>query len=174
MKSESMEQHRKEADLEIKCAVITLSDSKFELFESKGINEDISGQKLTEKLNEKYVVNYYKIIPDESDTLINEIKIAIASEVDVIFLTGGTGISSRDITIETVKKLFKKELPGFGEIFRYKTFEELSSGALLTRATAGIYDNTLIFAMPGSPNAVELGLNLVFNELPHLVKHMLE
>jgi molybdenum cofactor biosynthesis protein B len=93
-------------------------------------------------------------------------------KADVIITTGGTGIGERDITIETLKKIFDKELDGFGEIFRYETYQELGTGALLTRATAGVYKKTLIISMPGSPNAVKLGLKIILPELGHLVKHL--
>ena len=97
----------------------------------------------------------------------------MASEnVDVIITTGGTGLGSRDITVETVESLFEKKIEGFGEIFRLKSFEEIGSAALLSRATAGIYKKTIIFSMPGSPNAVKTGLSLIIDELPHFVHHI--
>ena len=85
--------------------------------------------------------------------------------------TGGTGLESRDITIETIEPLFEKEIKGFGEIFRAISYEELGAGSLLSRATAGIYRKTMIFAMPGSPNAVKTGLGIIIDELGHLKKH---
>jgi molybdenum cofactor biosynthesis protein B len=94
--------------------------------------------------------------------------------VDIIITTGGTGIGPRDITIETLKRIFKKELNGFGEIFRYESYKELGTGAILSRATAGIYKGKLIVSLPGSPNAVDLGLNIILPELGHIVKHLKE
>ena len=81
---------------------------------------------------------------------------------------------NRDVTIETLKPLFKKELTGFGEIFRYESYKELGTGAILSRATAGVYKNTLIISMPGSPNAVNTGLKIILSRIRHLVKHMHE
>jgi len=95
----------------------------------------------------------------------------INQEIDLIITTGGTGIESRDITIETVENIFDKKIDGFGEIFRLKSYEELGSGALLSRATAGIYKKTIIISMPGSPNAVKTGLKIIIDELNHLVNH---
>ncbi len=90
----------------------------------------------------------------------------------IIISTGGTGIGKRDITIETITPLFNKELKGFGEIFRYESYKELGTGAILSRATAGVREDTLIVALPGSPNAVKLGMKIIKPELGHLVKHM--
>ncbi|RBQ23703.1 Molybdopterin adenylyltransferase [Candidatus Methanobinarius endosymbioticus] len=173
MKSETMEEHKEKSSIKVSCGVITLSDTKFK--DQKIEQEtDISGKLIKDELNQKYNVESYKIIPDEKDLLINTIEEMINENIDVIFTTGGTGIGSRDITIETIEPLFEKELLGFGEIFRGKTYEELGSGALLSRATAGVYKKTIIFSMPGSPNAVKLGVSIVINELPHLKKHLKE
>lgn len=167
-----MEEHRKDSDFDIKCAVITLSDSKFSLFDKEGINEDISGKNIVKKLNTKHEVLYYKIIPDQAIFLLNELKYLKNLDIDLIFLTGGTGIGKRDITIETIEPLFNKKIPGFGEIFRQKSYEKLGAGVLLSRATAGVYNDILIFALPGSPNAVDLGLEIIFDDLAHFVKHI--
>ena len=173
MKSETMEEHRKKSPINVKCGVITLSDSKSQ-DKKEGKDTDISGKYLVDKLNEKYQVDSYEIIPDEKDQLLKSIEDMINEDIDIIFTTGGTGIGTRDITIETITPLFEKELQGFGEIFRLKTYEELGSGTILSRATAGVYKQTLIFSMPGSPNAVKLGLSIVINELAHLKKHLKE
>ena len=91
--------------------------------------------------------------------------------IDVILTTGGTGLDSRDITVETVEELFDKKIEGFGEIFRHQSFLEIGSGALISRATAGVYKKTVIFSMPGSPNAVKTASNIIIDEFPHLVFH---
>lgn len=173
MKSETMEEHRQKSPINVSCGVITLSDSKSK-DKKEGKNTDISGKYLFNKLNEKYQVDSYEIIPDEKDQLLQSIEGMINKNIDVIFTTGGTGIGSRDITIETMQSLFEKELKGFGEIFRLKTYEELGSGAMLSRAAAGVYKKTLIFSMPGSPNAVKMGISIVIDELAHLKKHLKE
>jgi len=173
MKSETMEEHRKKSPINVSCGVITLSDSKSKVSKEDESN-DISGKYIFNKLNEKYQVDSYTIIPDEKDSLLESIEKMIADGIDIIFTTGGTGIGSRDITIETIEPLFEKELKGFGEIFRSKTYDELKSGAILSRATAGVYKKTLIFSMPGSPNAVKLGISIIINELGHLKKHLKE
>jgi len=173
MQSETMEEHRKKSPIKVSCGVITLSDSKSK-DKKQGKNTDISGKYLFDELNKKYQVDSYDIIPDEKDQLLLSIENMIDKNIEVIFTTGGTGIGSRDITIETIDPLFEKELKGFGEIFRLKTYEKLGSGAILSRATAGVYKKTLIFSMPGSPNAVKLGISIIINELAHLKKHLKE
>ena len=166
MSSESMEDHRRRSPLKVKVGVITLSDSR----NKKSQKDDISGMIITDSLKDHELVSY-NIIPDDADELLKLVKDMIQLNTDVIITTGGTGIGKRDITIETIKPLFDKELNGFGEIFRYETYQELGTGALLTRATAGVYKKTVIISMPGSPNAVTLGMKIILPELGHLVKH---
>ena len=176
MKSQSMEEHRASAPEDISCCVITLSDSKYREFKESGEipESDTSGRLLVDALSRDYSVLEYSLIPDEKDKLLYTIHEMIDKGVSVIFTTGGTGIGSRDITVETLRGIFEKELDGFGEIFRYLSFKELGAGAILSRATAGVYRGTLIFALPGSPNAVKLGIEIVVPEIGHLVKHLRE
>ena len=171
MKSKSMEEHKKHVPIDVKCGVITLSDSKYK--DSKeGINSDISGEDIINVLKEKgHEIKEYTIISDDKDMLLDTVKKMNEEKIDAIFTTGGTGLESRDITIETLKPLYDKEINGFGEIFRLKSYEELGSGALLSRASAGIYNKTIIFSMPGSPNAVKTAMDIISDEIGHLVKH---
>ena len=172
MKSESMKAHKKEAPKSVNCAVITLSDSKYRDF-LDGENNDISGGLIRDAIDDKNKVVFYSIIPDDAGLLISTINHVIRTyDVDAVITTGGTGIGPRDITIETLKEIYQKELNGFGEIFRYESYKELGTGAILSRATAGVYKGKLIVSMPGSPNAVELGLNIILPELGHLIKHL--
>jgi molybdenum cofactor biosynthesis protein B len=172
MKSESMKEHKKKAPKSVNGAVIKLSDSKY-TDSLKNENNDVSGKLIKDALNEKNRVVFYSVIPDEADILLSTINEIIETyDVDVIITTGGTGIGPRDITIETLKNIFEKELNGFGEIFRYESYKELGTGAILSRSTAGVYRGKLIVSMPGSPNAVKLGLDIISPELGHLVKHL--
>jgi molybdenum cofactor biosynthesis protein B len=174
MKSESMKEHKKRAPKSVKGAVITLSDSKYRDF-LKNVNNDVSGKLIKDALTEKNNLIFHSIIPDDADLLLSTINHIIKTyDIDVIITTGGTGIGPRDITIETLKDVFDKELNGFGEIFRYESYKELGTGAILSRATAGVYKSKLIVSMPGSPNAVSLGLKIILPELGHLVKHLKE
>ena len=169
MESETMKLYKKKAPIKVSCGVITLSD-RFSNDE-EGMEKDFSGQYLIEELKKKYDVDAYEIIPDEPELLLETIETMITDGVEVIFTTGGTGLESRDITIETIEPLFEKEIKGFGEIFRAVSYERLGAGALLSRATAGIYKKTMIFSMPGSPDAVKTGLGIIIEELGHLKKH---
>lgn len=166
MKSETTEQHKSESSADISCGIITLSDSR------KSEKLDLSGKIISDEIESRYTLKSKSLIPDEKDELINAIEKMIFEGVDVILTTGGTGLDIRDITVETVESLFEKKIDGFGELFRYKSFEEIGSGALLSRATAGVYKKTLIFSMPGSPNAVKTALSLIIDELPHFVHHV--
>ena len=166
MKSETTEQHRSESSNDITCGIITLSDSR------KSEKLDLSGRIISDEIESRYTLRSKSLIPDEKEELIKSIDEMISEGIDVIMTTGGTGLDTRDITVETVESLFEKKIDGFGELFRFKSFEEIGSGALLSRATAGIYKKTLIFSMPGSPNAVKTALSLIIDELPHFVHHI--
>lgn len=165
MVSKTSEKHKHDAPTNIKCSVITLSDS------IKDFEKDLSGNYISEQIEENYTLISRSLIPDESEELINEIEDMINQGSDIIITTGGTGLNKRDITVETVESLFNKKLDGFGEIFRLKSYEEIGASAILSRATAGVYKKTLIFSMPGSPNAVKTGLEIIINEFGHFVHH---
>lgn len=169
-----MEEHRKSSPQSVKVGVITLSDSKYQDFLEGKTNTDISGNLLKDSLSVGHQVMDYKIIPDDPQKLTTTLDTMKKNGAEVIITTGGTGIGKRDITIETIKPLFSKELYGFGEIFRYESYKELGTGTILSRATGGVYGSTLIFAIPGSPNAVKLGLKIIKPELGHLVRHLKE
>jgi molybdenum cofactor biosynthesis protein B len=103
-----------------------------------------------------------------------EIEAALNAQVEkgaqVVIFNGGTGISKRDGTYDTVRRLFCTEIPGFGEIFRYLSFQQIGTAAMLSRATAGIYKDVLVFLTPGSPKAVQLAWKgLISKEIRHMV-----
>ncbi len=164
MGSETTKQHQNESSKNITCGIITLSDSR-------NLNEDLSGDYIEDKIKTRYVLKSRKIIKDEKNTLINTIEEMINDNIDVILTNGGTGLSARDISVESVEELFDKKIDGFGEIFRHQSYIEIGSGALLSRATAGVYKKSCIFSMPGSPNAVKTAINIIIDELPHIVHH---
>ncbi|MFM7324818.1 MAG: molybdenum cofactor biosynthesis protein B [Nodosilinea sp.] len=149
----------------ILCAVGTISDSRTPATDS-------SGQLIqTLLLGAGHRVEDYRIVPDQTEPIL-----ALCQEwsqpggVEVVILTGGTGIAPRDLTYEAVSGLLQKTLPGFGELFRQLSFQQVGSRALAYRAIAGVYQSTLIFALTGSRGAVELALGeLILPELPHLV-----
>jgi molybdenum cofactor biosynthesis protein B len=154
----------------IQSAVLTISDTR-------DYKTDKSGQLIKSLLAEENVEvrdEAYKIVKDEPQAIQTQIDKWLKSDVDVIITTGGTGISPRDITIETVRPLFTKEIEGFGELFRYLSYtEDVGTKALLSRAIAGTVNDKLIFCLPGSSGAVKLALNkLIKPELNHLVHEL--
>src|SRR5699024_6804048 len=116
-----------------------------------------------------------KIIPDEQDVIQETIDQGCEDEaIDVILTNGGTGISYRDVTYETVEKMLDKELLGVGEIFRMLSYDEdIGSAAIMSRAIAGVRNHTAIFTTPGSSGAVKLAMKrLIIPELTHVVNEM--
>ena len=146
-------------------AVITVSDTRTK-------ENDESGKYITKKLEEKgHNIVSYDIIRDEKELIKNEIeKLVNNKEVQVIITNGGTGISRRDVTIDVVENMFDKKLDGFGEIFRYLSYKEIGSPAVMSRAVAGAVKNKIIICLPGSLGAVKLGVEkLIIPEIGHLV-----
>jgi molybdenum cofactor biosynthesis protein B len=175
--SETTKKHKEEAPSQVRVAVITISDSKFEYLwtkdESLEETEDISGKLIVEALKKAgHEVVFYTIIPDHSGLIAEMVDYIIERySPEAIITTGGTGIGPRDVTIEALESLYEKSLPGYGELFRQRSFEEIGSAAMLTRASCGVIAGTVVFSLPGSPNAVKLGVELILSELTHLVKH---
>ena len=157
------EHRRLSRDTPVACAVLTVSDTRTE-------ETDRSGRLMRDLLTEAgHAVGRYRIVPDDVDAIREALDDA-AAEADVALFNGGTGISKRDSTFEAVSARLEKTLPGFGELFRMLSFEEIGAGAMLSRATAGVYRDTVVFCTPGSTNAVRLAMErLIVPELEHLV-----
>ena len=139
--------------------------------------EDVSGDLIETSLrNAGNMITQRDLLPDDSDVINKSMKRVLASpEIDAAIFSGGTGIAPSDVTIEAVSPFLEKTLPGFGEIFRRLSFDEIGSAALLSRALAGVAKGKAIFCLPGSPNAVRLCMeNLVLPEAAHIVKHSRE
>ncbi|MBM7115186.1 molybdenum cofactor synthesis domain-containing protein [[Archangium] primigenium] len=147
--------------------VVTCSDSR-------DTARDESGRVLREVLeSEGHTVSGYKLIPDEPDAIRATLNEAREAGARAVLFTGGTGIGRRDSTVETLRGLFEKELPGFGELFRMLSYQEIGSPAMMSRATAGTWQGMILFALPGSPQAVRLGLHkLILPELGHAVREL--
>src|SRR5438874_262641 len=146
----SYDQHIHSAEAIVaRCAVVTLSDTRTEA-------TDKSGARIQELLSEQnHMIVAYTVIPDDPQRLDQLICDFLArGDVDVILTNGGTGISKRDQTIGVIEKRIMQLLPGFGELFRMLSYEQIGSGALLSRAIGGIASDKLVFAMPGSTKAV--------------------
>lgn len=164
----SYQEHRAEGPGRVRCAVITLSDTRTEANDTSG------GFIRASLMEEGHEVGLYRVIRDEPDELrqaINEA--ADAGDIRVVLTNGGTGITARDTTYETLTSMFEKRLDGFGEIFRMLSFHEIGAAAMLSRAVAGTYRGMIVMSMPGSTNAVRLAMNkLVMPELSHLVREI--
>lgn len=146
-------------------AVITVSDTRTK-------ENDESGKYIMKKLEENiHKIISYSIIRDEKKLLRDELeKLINNDDVQVIITNGGTGISRRDVTIDVVENMFDKKLDGFGEIFRYLSYKEIGSPAVMSRAVAGTVKNKIIICLPGSLGAVKLGIEkLIIPEIGHLV-----
>jgi len=175
--SESSRQHKKEAPSRLGFAVIVVSTSRFEAHKLMKHVDDLSGDlivKLLEKARHKMV--YKALVPDDRGLIGQKMSEALGlKEVDAIITCGGTGIAPSDVTIETVRPMLTKTLPGFGELFRRLSFDEIGSAALLSRALAGVTDRKAVFCLPGSPQAVRLCVEkLILSEAGHIVKHARE
>lgn len=148
-------------------AVLTVSDTRT-------AETDKSGAHIQYLLKENgHQTAAYAIVPDEQQAIKSQLSTWLVNEqVDIVIATGGTGIAPRDVTIETVKPLLKKEIPGFGEFFRYLSLtEDIGTKAMLSRAVAGTAGkNKLLFALPGSRGAVDLAMKkLILPEAAHLL-----
>lgn len=116
-----------------------------------------------------HVVCRRNLISDDASMLRREAVQFLSSGDDVLLFTGGTGVSPGDVTIETIKPYFEKEITGFGELLRRVSYDDIGSAAMLTRATAGVVKGKLIVCMPGSPGAVETALRVAIGEFPHIL-----
>lgn len=153
----------------IACGVVTVSDSRTAV-------TDRSGQLICDRLQQAgHQVITYQILPDEPEQIRAMLPqlVTAANPPSAVILNGGTGIAPRDTTYDAIASLLDKTLPGFGEIFRLLSYEQIGSRAIASRAVAGSYGRCLVFSLPGSSKAVELALDrLILPELPHLVKQL--
>lgn len=164
--NEIVEDHRRSGqDLEVRVAVLTVSDSR-------DLETDQGGRLVVKAMQSQgHEVRDRSIVRDEPEDIRRCLQEWLdRGDLDAICTTGGTGVSRRDTTVEVVENLLDKKLEGFGELFRYLSYQEVGSAALLSRAVGGLAGETFIFALPGSPKAVELALRkLILPELPHLL-----
>ncbi len=160
--------HKADAPKTLKTAVISVSSTR-------SLEEDKSGAWISRNLKkEGHTVAAHVVVPDDVEAITGMLeKILAEHEPDAILITGGTGISASDVTIEAVKPFFSKELTAFGTLFAMLSHEDIDSAAILSRATAGIVRNTAVFCMPGSLAACKLACNqLIFPELGHVIRHL--
>lgn len=166
----SVSEHKKEAPARasVRVAVLTVSDTRTE-------ETDVGGRLVVELCTGAgFQLVSKAIVRDEPAQVAAAVAALVAAEtVDAVLLTGGTGISRRDTTVEALEGRFDKRLDGFGELFRMLSFAEVGAAAMLSRATAGVMGGVAVFLMPGSPAAVRLALEkLILPELGHVVAQL--
>ena len=164
--SSPADEHKAAAPSELRCAVITVSDTRT-------LETDSGGQLVVDLLMAAgHVVQRREIIPDDPEVM-TPLLLSLQGdeEVEAVLMTGGTGITSRDQTYETVTRLITRPIPGYGELLRMLSYEQVGAAAMLSRATAGLMQQTVVVTMPGSPRAVELAMEkIILPELCHLAR----
>jgi molybdenum cofactor biosynthesis protein B len=160
------DQHRREAPNAVGCAVITVSDTRT-------LDTDTGGGRAVELLTAAgHRIVERAMVRDEPEPMRDLLlRWRERPDIDAILMTGGTGLGSRDLTFETVSALLDKPLPGYGELFRMLSYQEIGPAAILSRATGGLLGRKILLTMPGSPAAVQLALEkIILPELGHLVR----
>ena len=158
-------EHRQESTGAVRFAVITVSDTR-------DASTDRGGDFLVASVTGAgHVVSRRSIVRDEAREIETAVRTAAtAADTDLVLLTGGTGIAPRDVTTPTLERMFESSIPGFGELFRWLSYREIGSAAILSRATAGLVGGKVVLALPGSPKALELAMReIVLKEAGHLV-----
>jgi molybdenum cofactor biosynthesis protein B len=165
-----IQEHKMHAPRKVSIGIITVSTTR-------ALSDDASGNWIDEQAQKKgHDIVYHQVVTDDAELITATVRDVIRNErPQVILMNGGTGITRQDVTIEAVNPLFNKTLTGFGPLFAKLSYDEIGSAAFLSRATAGVIEGTIVFCMPGSLNACKLACReLIFPELGHLVKHVLD
>lgn len=160
--SDHQRHHAQDAQ-KVRCAIITVSDTRTP-------ETDTSGKRIRTLLEEAgHTVDQYRVLRDEPALIVAALQ-TLPDPTAVVVVNGGTGLSRRDRTFETLTRLFDKEITGFGELFRMLSYEEIGPAAMLSRATAGVIGRRVVFSVPGATRAVELAMKkLILPELGHIV-----
>jgi molybdopterin adenylyltransferase len=164
----SVAEHKEKGKKSVRCYVVTVSDTRDE-------TTDQSGQLIKSLLDrEGHPLGGYRIVKDEPDQIESLIREVLKqADVDAIIVNGGTGISPRDGTYEVIAKLLDKRLDGFGEIFRYLSYQDIGSAAVMSRAVAGTARGKVLISLPGSRGAVTLAMEkLILPEIRHMVSQL--
>ena len=146
-------------------AIVTVSSSR-------SLDDDPSGDAIRDALKESgFEIATRELVNDDYDTIQHIVnRLTDRDDVDVVVTTGGTGVTPDDVTVEAVQPLISKTLPGFGELFRTLSYEEVGTRVVGTRAIAGVVESVPVFCLPGSENAARLGCEeIIVEEAPHLV-----
>lgn len=160
------EEHKHQSPQQVSCAVLIISDSRDE-------KSDESGKLLVEGLKQAgHTVSLFDFLKNDAEAIREKVEGLIHQEgIQVLIASGGTGASRRDVTVETVTPMLEKVLPGFGELFRSLSFQEIGTGAILSRALAGAARGKVVICLPGSVKAVKLAMDkIIIPEIGHLVR----
>ena len=163
-------EHKKHAPRKVSIGIITVSTTR-------SLVDDASGNWIHEQARtEGHDIFHHQVVTDDAHLIASMVRDVMRNErPQVIIMNGGTGITKADVTIEAVSPMLNKTLTGFGPLFAKLSFDEIGSAAFLSRATAGIIEDTVVFCLPGSLNACKLACReLIFPELGHLVKHVMD
>jgi molybdenum cofactor biosynthesis protein B len=165
--SESAREHKSRAPAQVAAYVITCSDSR-------DAARDESGRAIRAALEKAgHAVCGYRVVTDDPALIRSAIEDASKAGARAVILNGGTGIGQRDNAVEVLEQVLEKRLPGFGELFRYLSFKEIGSPAMMSRSVAGTYRGMVLFALPGSPQAARLAMDaLILPELGHAVREL--
>lgn len=175
--SESSKTHKAHAPRKLNFAVFICSTSRYESLQKGESTADVSGDTIEFLLkNAGHTVLFKRVLSDDKVMIEHAVKSVLDNAgVDAAIFCGGTGVTHSDVTIETVSPFFEKSLPGFGEIFRRLSFDKVGSAAVMSRAVAGVAKGKALFCIPGSPDAVQVSVELLISpEAPHIVKHARE
>ncbi len=159
-------EHKRESPENVSCAVISISDSRT-------LTEDESGSLIVSTLKDNgYRITAHEILKNDAQSIVASLnKLLSDIDTEVIITTGGTGVSRRDITVETILPLLDKQLSGFGELFRWLSYYEIGSSSIMSRALGGVSNGKVIICLPGSVAAVRLALDkIIIPEIGHLVR----
>ncbi|MFC2047946.1 molybdenum cofactor biosynthesis protein B [Chloroflexota bacterium] len=162
----SYHEHKEKAPRSLNCAVLTISDTRTE-------QNDDSGRIIKQKLSENgHQVISYAVLKDETNSIKNKIDELLGQEkLQVIITNGGTGVSYRDVTVETIDSILEKKLDGFGELFRFLTYQEIGTPSIMSRAVGGVARGKVILCLPGSPGAAKLAMDkIILPEIGHMVR----
>jgi molybdenum cofactor biosynthesis protein B len=161
-------QHRQAAPVSVGVGILSVSTTRT-------LENDESGRWIAKRAQkEGYQVRFHQVITDDITAIREAALKAIRDHgLQALLVTGGTGITPKDVTIEAIQPLFAKEMTAFGALFAQLSYEEIDSAAILSRAAAGIIGSTVVFCMPGSKKACQLACKtLIFPELGHVVAHI--
>ncbi|MEJ5293386.1 MAG: molybdenum cofactor biosynthesis protein B [Candidatus Methanosuratincola sp.] len=165
--------HHEDLPKSLRFAVIVTSDTIVSAKEEGQPYQDISGDvAISLILSHGFKVSKRIYLPNRIEAILREAKsCTVSGSTDVIIIIGGTGLSRRDVSIEAVAPIFEKQIPGFGEIFRYLSYGSIGTSAIASRAAAGVVNGTVVFVLPGSPEAVKMAVErIILPEAPHLIK----